>query len=189
MSSSHLLDPYVMAILAEKDHSYLDIGGGFGKWAYLLKISHKPPSTIIGGDVDIEALNFVKKHRTYDDQILFDGRMIPLRDNSFDIVLCLEVIEHLEKSESYLILKEAERVGKKKVIVSTPLLGANYWYKDDYHVSKWTPQDLRRKGYKVRGVGFSFFGRYTTEKLAFGLAPLAFFFPWLSFILLAWKEL
>ena len=178
-----------MAILVEEGKSYLDIGGGYGKWPYLMRISHKPPAWMVGGDIDSKALRFVKEHKTYDHSLFFDGRYVPFRDDVFDFVLCLEVVEHLEMSESDMILNGAERVAREKVIVSTPLLGANYWYKDDYHVSRWKPGDLRKRGYTVRGVGFSFFGRFTTEKLVFGLAPLAYYFPWLSFILLAWKEL
>jgi len=188
MSSSYLLDPFVMTLLAEKSKSYLDIACGRGKWGYLLKTSHKPPSYIIGGDLDKEVLQYVKMHGIYDDTVLFDGRYLPFREKSFDYVLAFEVIEHMEKKDGMKLLDEAERVSKEKVIVSTPLLGARYWYSAKHHVSKWTVRDLRRKGYCVRGVGFSFFGLFTTHRLAFGLAPLAYYMPWMSYILLAFKD-
>jgi len=188
MSSSHLLDPYIIAIIAEKNKSYLDIGAGHGKWGYLLKISHKPPSYTIGGDIDTQAINFLKKHQTYDSLVILDARHLPFRNKTFDITLCLEVLEHLEKRDVITLFKEHERAAKEKTVYSTPLLGATYWYSKDYHTSNWTPGDFRKNGYTVRGVGFSLFGKYTTEKLAFGLAPLAYYFPWMSFILLAWKE-
>jgi len=79
MSSSYLLDPFVMTLLAEKSKSYLDIACGRGKWGYLLKTSHKPPSYIIGGDLDKEVLQYVKMHGIYDDTVLFDGRYLPFR--------------------------------------------------------------------------------------------------------------
>ena len=187
MSSAHILDPYVIALIVEEGKTYLEIGGGYGKWPYLMKISHKPPSIIVGGDIDKDAIMFVKEHRTYDHSLFFDARYVPFRDNSFDTVLCLEVIEHIEKEAADLVFSDSERVAREKVIVSTPLLGANYWYKDNYHISRWTPGDLSKRGFTVRGVGFSLFGRWTTEKLVFGLAPLAYYFPWLSFIMLATK--
>jgi len=188
LSSAHILDPYVIALIVEKGKTYLDIGGGYGKWPYLMKISHKPPEIIIGGDIDDKAVRFVKNHQTYDHSLFFDARYVPFRDKTFDTVLCLEVIEHLEKKAADLLFADSERVAKEKVVISTPLLGANYWYKDDYHISKWTPGDLSKRGYTVRGVGFSLFGRWTTEKLVFGLAPLAYYFPWLSYIMLATKK-
>ncbi len=188
MSSSYLLDPFIINLMAEKGKSYLDIGCGLGKWGYLIQTSHKPSSFMVGGDLDIEAIKYVKNHRTYKAAVIFDGRFIPFRDKCFDIVQALEVIEHLEKGESDLLMKEAERVSVEKVVISTPLLGGRYWYDDEYHVSCWTPGEFRNRGYTVRGVGFSLFGRYTSPRLSYGLGPLAFYFPWLSYILLAWKN-
>jgi ubiquinone/menaquinone biosynthesis C-methylase UbiE len=184
MSSSYLLDPFVLTLLVEKDKSILDIACGRGKWGYLIQQSPKAPSYIVGGD--LESVNYVHYHRVYDDVILFDGRRLPFKDASFDIVMAFETIEHMEKSEGHKLLDEAERVAKEKVIISTPLLGAKYWYTG--HVSRWVPKDLRRRGYTVRGVGFSFFGRYTTFRLAFALMPLAYYIPWMSYIMLAWKD-
>ena len=86
------------------------------------------------------------------------------------------------------MLDEAERVSRERVIVSTSLLGARYWYSEKHHISRWGVGDLRKRGYIVRGVGFSFFGRFTTHRLAFALAPLSYYIPWMSYILLAWKN-
>jgi len=158
MSSSFLLDPFVITLLVEKSKSCLEIACGRGKWGYLIKTSHKPPSYFIGGDLSIELIKYVKAHKVYDEVVLFDGRYLPFRDGCFDIVLALEVIEHMKKSDGYKLLEEAERVAKEKVVVSTPLLGARYWYSDKEHVSRWTVGDLRKRGYVVRGIGFSLFG-------------------------------
>lgn len=187
MSSSYLLDPFVLTVLVEKGKSYLDIACGRGKWGYLIKTSHKPPSYIVGGDLDLESVKYVKTHNVYDDVVLFDGEHLPFQDASFDFLLAFEVIEHMEKSKGYKLLDEAERVSREKVSVSTPLLSARYWYSKKEHISRWTVSDLRKRGYTVRGVGFSFFGLFTTYRLAFALAPLAYYIPQLSYILLAWK--
>jgi len=187
MSSSYLLDPFVLTFLAEKGKTYLDIACGRGKWGYLIKISHKQPSCIVGGDLDAKSVRWVKAHNVYDDVLLVDGKYLPFRDFSFDIVLVIEVIEHMDKTRGHELLDEAERVAREKVIVSTPLLGARYWYSKQHHTSRWTSRDLRKRGYTVRGVGFSFFGRYTTNRLAFALMPLAYYVPQISYILLAWK--
>ena len=187
MSSSHLLDPFIVSLLSEKDHSYLDIACGFGKWGYLLWISHKPPSVVVGGDLDIDAIGFTNRNGAYGSIVRFDARWLPLRDNSLDIVIASEVVEHVCKEDGLKILDEAERVSRIKTIASTPLLGGLYWFSKDYHVSRWVPSDFQKRGYTVRGVGFSLFGRWSTMKLAYALGPLSYYFPWFSHILLAWK--
>lgn len=189
MSSSHLLDPFIINLFGKEGKSFLDIACGFGKWGYLLKISHLPPSFVVGGDMDGEALRFTSANGAYQGVMFFDARFLPLRNNTIDNVLALEVVEHLEKEEARKILRESERVAKERVIVSTPLLGGLYWFSPEYHVSKWTPNDLTKLGYIVRGVGFSLFGRWSTKKLAYALGPLAYYFPWLSHIILGWKNL
>ena len=42
------------------------------------------------------------------------------KDNSFDCVLALDVIEHFKKEEGLKILIEMERIAAKKVIIYTP---------------------------------------------------------------------
>jgi ubiquinone/menaquinone biosynthesis C-methylase UbiE len=187
MSSSYLLDPFVMTLLVEKGKSCLDVACGKGKWGYLLRTSHKVPCYFVGGDLNLKSVKFVKDHKVYDDIILLEGGHLPFRDGSFDVVLAFEVLEHLKKSQGYKLLNEAERVAREKVVVSTPLLGARHWYSEKHHPSRWTVGDLRKEGFTVRGVGFSFLGRFTTYRLAFALAPIAYYLPWMSYILLAWK--
>lgn len=44
-----------------------------------------------------------------------------LDDNSVDTIFMLDVIEHLEKEEGLILLKEADRVARTQIIVYTPL--------------------------------------------------------------------
>jgi ubiquinone/menaquinone biosynthesis C-methylase UbiE len=90
---------------------------------------------MVGGDLDIESVKYVKAHNVYDHVVRFDGRYLPFQAASFDMVLALEVIEHMEKAEGHKLLNEAKRVCREKVVVSTPLLGARYWYNEKSHVS------------------------------------------------------
>src|SRR5205823_361969 len=45
---------------------------------------------------------------------------IPFLNNSFDIVLCVDVFEHLAKSDRPRALNELVRVARDKVIISCP---------------------------------------------------------------------
>ena len=73
---------------------------------------------------------------------------LPYPKNSFDIVLCTEVLEHLEKPQE--AVKELFRVSKKYVLVSVPnepiFMGSNFlrgknwsrWGNDIEHINHWT---------------------------------------------------
>lgn len=55
----------------------------------------------------------------------FEGSVekILLKDNSFDVVLCAEVLEHLPFNKFEQCLKELKRVSKKYVVLSLPHFG------------------------------------------------------------------
>lgn len=65
-----------------------------------------------------------------------------LADSSFDLVVCTEVLEHLEDTKK--ALKEVLRISKKYVLLSVPneplFLFSNFtqWGKDIGHINHWT---------------------------------------------------
>lgn len=64
------------------------------------------------------------------------------KDNSFDLVICTEVLEHLEDPKK--ALNEALRISKKYILLSVPneplFLLSNFtqWGKDIGHINHWT---------------------------------------------------
>ena len=71
-----------------------------------------------------------------------DVRALPLRDRSFDLVVCFEVIEHLEDPDR--ALHELARVAKPEgvVLVSSPNRDV-YEPGNPHHVHEYTPAELR----------------------------------------------
>lgn len=79
---------------------------------------------------------------------------LPYKDNSFDFVICTEVLEHLK--EPTKALKEILRVSKKYLIISVPneplfmlsnfLRGKNLsrFGNDEEHINHWNPLSLKR---------------------------------------------
>lgn len=79
---------------------------------------------------------------------------LPYKDNSFDLVICTEVLEHLD--EPTRALKEILRVSKKYLIISVPneplfmlsnfLRGKNLSRlgNDKEHVNHWNPLSFKR---------------------------------------------
>ena len=85
-------------------------------------------------------------------------------DNSYDVVICLDVVEHLEKALALNVLDELKRVCRKKAIVYTPRI---FKYNLDAIDNAWglghNPHqqhkclvkiyELRDRGYTVDVVG------------------------------------
>lgn len=74
--------------------------------------------SIRGFDIGDTAIAKAKKHFQnieFDTQSIYE---IPDEDDTFDLVVCCEVLEHLENYED--ALKELIRISKKYVIVSVP---------------------------------------------------------------------
>jgi hypothetical protein len=76
--------------------------------------------------------------------------------NSFDMVIASDVIEHLEKSEGYKLLDLMEKIAKKRVIVLTPngFLEQGVFDNNIYqiHKSGWEVEEFLERGYNVYGI-------------------------------------
>jgi ubiquinone/menaquinone biosynthesis C-methylase UbiE len=71
-----------------------------------------------------------------------------VKDNSFDLVMACEVLEHLPWEEVDLALKELHRVSKRYVLVSVP------WSAWPVGVSFQIPNFFSSKGYSTVDLGF-----------------------------------
>lgn len=95
----------------------LDVGCGEGFLAeHIMK--KRPEIKITGLDISQQALKKAKKRVS---SVTFKKASIlklPFSDNSFDIVLCLEVLEHLK--DPLEAIKELSRVTKECCILSVP---------------------------------------------------------------------
>lgn len=75
---------------------------------------------------------------------------------SFDAVVALDLIEHLEKPDAQKLIQMMERIAAKKIIIFTPngFLPQGEFENNAYqrHVSGWSVSEMRELGYKVYGV-------------------------------------
>jgi len=79
---------------------------------------------------------------------------LPYKDNSFDLVLCMEVLEHLERPAE--ALNELKRISKKYVLLSVPneplftvqrvLRGSNIkeFGKHPEHIQHWSDKEFKK---------------------------------------------
>ena len=159
-----------------------------------------------GVDVFGESIETSKNKKIHDSYKLCDIKKLDsfYKKKSFDAVIALDVIEHLEKKESIKLIKDMEKTARKKVILLTP---NGFYHQDAYdrnpyqvHKSEWKRSDLEQLGYKVYGLrGLKYLrGEYASIKykpwffwglVAFISEPLLYFFPRLSYHLFAVKDI
>lgn len=97
----------------------LDIGGYDGFISYQLRDLKDLNITVV--DLDKEALEAAQRKGL---RTLWSSALsMPIQDSSVDVVLCLDLIEHVE--EDTRLIREISRVLKKsaKIILTTPMSG------------------------------------------------------------------
>jgi len=136
-------------------YSILDVGCGPGVPMYLLRKRRKVFT--VGVDAFLRYLKSAQARRSHDAYILGDAHYLPFSDKSFDVVWCMEVIEHLEKEDGLDLIKAMEEIARRQVIITTPVgmyeCGGNYGNPHQEHRCTWYPEEFRRSGYRVHLCG------------------------------------
>ena len=105
--------------LKDKRNKILDIGCGPGLKSYVLSKKHK----VIGFDNDKKQIKAWKQYRC--NLFLASAEEIPIKTNTFDIILCTEVLEHVKDYKK--LLNEMLRIIKNqgRIIITTPNAATN----------------------------------------------------------------
>ena len=104
--------------------SFLDVGCAEGYYLKFLADFHESREYRVGLDV---AKNYLLKAKNKVFEALWvlgDAHELPFRNDSFDLVLCTEVLEHLSNPKKAFV--EAARVARKYVLTS--VTGENLFY-------------------------------------------------------------
>jgi len=136
----------------------LDIGCGYGRNAFLIReycYEHNLVPVIIGIDLDKSYLSRSKYHRVYDHLILANACNLPIKHDSIDIVILVEVLEHLPKKKALFLLQELDSILKVRgmSIITTPhgfqKSPDNPIHGYNVHRSAWYKRELINLGYTV----------------------------------------
>jgi len=133
--------------------SILDVGCGENS---CLKYATKKRVHTVGLDIFLPYILHSKSQKLHGDYVLADARFLGLKEDSFDCVIALDLIEHLTKKEGHNLLKSLEKIAKKKIIIFTPngFLPQSSYDSNIYqaHKSEWNVTELRQLGYKIKGI-------------------------------------
>ena len=160
----------------------------------------------VGFDVFKPSLQKSRKSKIHDKYVI--GNILKLdqyfKENSYDCLIALDVIEHFTKKEGNLLLNQLEKIAKKRVIVFTPngFVKQSVFENNMYQVHKsgWTLLDFKKRGYKVIGLRGprKLRGEYASIKykpwflwgfISFVTEPFFVFFPRNAYHLFAIKDL
>jgi ubiquinone/menaquinone biosynthesis C-methylase UbiE len=171
-----LIDRFHRSILAKiadlAPATFLDAGCGEGFVAELL-LRQMPGLELTGIDFNPDAVEIAKAKNpgaTFITASIFD---LPFDDNSFDVVGCFEVLEHLIDPRQ--ALKELTRVAGKAVIISVPH-EPFFCYSN---VARGKNLDIRPRGSDPDHKNFwsrSGFGEFAGQEL--DVVTLTGSFPW-----------
>jgi len=107
----------------------------------------KGSAFIIGVDISTEAIDYAKKHYENRSRKFYVGDMqsIPLKDDSVDVLICLEGFEHVSKDTGSRFIKESKRVLRLDglLIITCPVL--NEYGKstgNPYHLCEYPEYEL-----------------------------------------------
>lgn len=173
-------------LIDKSAETLLDVGSGKGLPMEMLK-THMGFKKTVGVDLFEPYIKEAKTKAIHDEYVLGDVRRMTFQDKSFDVVISLQVLEHMPKKDAWKLLDKMERIAKKQVIVATPI-GEMYHPAEDanplqLHKSTFEPQDFQEHGYRVLKFGRkSILGEHgivhkikspLIRKLIFGLNHLA----------------
>ncbi|MFW6150865.1 MAG: class I SAM-dependent methyltransferase [Chloroflexota bacterium] len=186
-----------------RNMSVLDVGCGTGSPA--AAVTRRFEHRLVGLDIFSPVLKNAKRSRAYSDLVLADASRLPFADDSFHIVVCTEVLEHVPRDQGLRLLQELERVSGWLVMVSCPVgkweQGARAGNPYQRHQYVWDLGEIRHMRFnKVRGVGLrGFSGDRWTALVNSPLRPflrllgllatvVTYRWPRLASNVFAWKE-
>jgi 2-polyprenyl-3-methyl-5-hydroxy-6-metoxy-1,4-benzoquinol methylase len=133
--------------------SVLDVACGLS-----LKSKYIPAQLRVGVDIHEPYFKHIEADVPY---VVIKHDIRKLKDifvpKSFDLVIALDIIEHIKKDEGFELMKQCEKIARKAVIFETPKgyvpqnidiqgHGGDRW---QTHRSGWDETDFTKRGYKV----------------------------------------
>jgi SAM-dependent methyltransferase len=125
----------------------LDVGCGIGYGLNLLSIK---AGEVVGVDVDAKAIDYctthvLRKNPKLNELRHYDGYHLPYEDQAFDVVTCVDVIEHVERYDAFV--DELLRVARRRVVIGTPNRRAEFTNPDGtpknyWHLREWSYEEL-----------------------------------------------
>ena len=138
-------------------------GSGYGS-----EILSKKANKVIGIDLDKTTIDFANKYYK-NDKISFieeDLYTIDFPEDSFDVIISLETLEHIK--DSYLYLEKIKKMIKKGgvAVLSTPMLrfkNGKPFVTNPFHINEMKREDFLKLTTKVFGDNCKYYAQHQTQ--------------------------
>lgn len=155
---SSLKNPSQLLLLKEvrialrKARTVLDVGCG-----NCSPLRFFPDVSLTGVDGYGPALEEARRNGTHNEYFLGDVRNLTgiFPGRKFEVCIALDVIEHLSKEDGWRMLESMERLATRRVVIFTPngfLPQKSHDGDLQQHLSGWTADEMRARGYEVLGM-------------------------------------
>jgi SAM-dependent methyltransferase len=132
-------------------HSVLDLGCGPSSPLQYCQVKHS-----VGVDAFKPYIETSKKSNIHTTYILSDIANLRFKPKSFDAIIMIDVLEHLDKKIGNKILRRINNWAKKKIIINTPNGYCQQPAVDknpfQQHKSGWGLKELTKKNYHAHGL-------------------------------------
>ncbi len=123
----------------------LDIGCGHANFLDCCKENGSPAGNLFGIEGEPESLEICKKKGYSIASIDLETDKLPYPDNTFSVVICSQLIEHISKKAGTDLISEIYRVLKKDGLLL--IYSPSYYNKTGqtmpFHIYCWKPYELR----------------------------------------------
>lgn len=152
----------------------LDIGAGLG---YFVECCERFGIECIGLEGSKYAVREAKKRLDIDLRHHYLQEELPFEDNSFTIVLCNQIIEHLSNNTAKFMLKECYRVLKKDgiIVVNSPCRYNKKEQSEETHINLYTPSTLDKE---LKCAGFTKIESQDSPQYLLGNSKFAVLIMW-----------
>ena len=176
---------YALKSLRKISGRVLDIGCGRGEITTAIQ-KQRPDLDIYAGDKNKDYLSCLEKNKFLIKVFQADINKLPFKDNFFNAVLVLDVLEHLKKPEQ--ALKEIKRVLIKDGIfylvipIEASLATFDGWFKKSFginlkkkpigHIQQFNRNDIKKL---LNKAGFKILSIYYSHHLIYQLYSLTYY--------------
>lgn len=135
---------------------------GCGPSSPISKIKHSAITT--GVDAFLPYIEQAKSNKTHTNYVFGNILEMKFKKNSFDTVILIDVIEHMNEKDAYKLIDLASFWAAKKIIINTPNGFVKQHALDgnplQEHLSGWPNKKMISMGFKTSGLaGFKFLRR------------------------------